>query len=422
MPGISCYVMLKFSFGTEPAMRCVVGKVALIVAIALVVVIGSGLARDEDEWQRIAGAHAFNLVQWEYENLLDKWRYKAMCALNGDCISSIEYRDLVSRYLELEQRIFGLEAEIDRGGTSGSGNTALEAELASLKSETGRLRPVVEEVIESQISSVLAGLGLSFRIRLGGDFDLVFPPVDIAFSQRPNVLIISLRERIELVNTVLLKPDVLPEDRISMEEQVDGLGFSGLATTIGGVATYPSIVPRAVSLETLLSTAAHEWVHQYLAFHPLGRNYWTSYEMRVINETVADIAGDELGRLVYSLFYDGEDLAGAGELPGNGFDFRKAMREIRLAVDDYLASGEIELAELFMEEQRLYLAENGYYIRKLNQAFFAFHGAYGESPASVSPVGEQLRKLREQSSDFREFVTSVSGISSYDDLLKIVGE
>ena len=42
-----------------------------------------------------------------------------------------------------------------------------------------------------------------------------------------------------------------------------------------------------------------------------------------------------------------------------------------------------------MEERRLLMVEHGYPIRVLNQAYFAFHGAYAESPASSSPIGAQ---------------------------------
>jgi hypothetical protein len=39
-------------------------------------------------------------------------------------------------------------------------------------------------------------------------------------------------------------------------------------------------------------------------------------------------------------------------------------------------AGKVELAEEFMEERRQFFWKKGYHIRKLNQAYFAFHGAY----------------------------------------------
>jgi predicted mannosyl-3-phosphoglycerate phosphatase (HAD superfamily) len=92
------------------------------------------------------------------------------------------------------------------------------------------------------------------------------------------------------------------------------------------------------------------------------------------------------------------------------------MRNIRRMVDEYLTRGEVEQAEEFMEAKRRYLAENGYYIRKLNQAYFAFHGAYADSPTSVSPIGTELAELREQSRSLKEFLLGAATITSRRDL------
>jgi len=92
------------------------------------------------------------------------------------------------------------------------------------------------------------------------------------------------------------------------------------------------------------------------------------------------------------------------------------MREIRRAVDSYLAQGEIELAEEFMEQKRLYLASNGYYIRKLNQAYFAFHGTYADKPTSISPIGLELKQLRSQSASLKVFLDTVAGMTSRQEL------
>jgi hypothetical protein len=97
------------------------------------------------------------------------------------------------------------------------------------------------------------------------------------------------------------------------------------------------------------------------------------------------------------------------------------MREIRIAVDNYLAQGEIDQAEAFMEQKQQYLAENGYYIRKLNQAYFAFHGTYADSPTSSSPIGKEISQLREQSASLKDFLDSAAGITSQDELIKKLG-
>ena len=53
-----------------------------------------------------------------------------------------------------------------------------------------------------------------------------------------------------------------------------------------------------------VATAAHEWVHHYLSFYPLGLSYFRSPDLRTMNETVADIAADEVPPRVLERFGD----------------------------------------------------------------------------------------------------------------------
>jgi len=92
------------------------------------------------------------------------------------------------------------------------------------------------------------------------------------------------------------------------------------------------------------------------------------------------------------------------------------MQKIRRAVDNYLADGEIEQAEQFMEDMRQYLASKGHHIRKLNQAYFAFHGVYADSPTSVDPIGLELKELRSRTTSLREFLNTVAVMTSRQDL------
>jgi hypothetical protein len=89
-------------------------------------------------------------------------------------------------------------------------------------------------------------------------------------------------------------------------------------------------------------------------------------------------------------------------------------------VDNYLASGEIEQAEAFMEEKRLYILSQGYYIRRLNQAYFAFYGTSASSPGSVDPIGDTLWELRWKSLNITEFLKITSDIKNIDDLHNLV--
>jgi hypothetical protein len=71
-----------------------------------------------------------------------------------------------------------------------------------------------------------------------------------------------------------------------------------------------------------------------------------------------------------------------------------------------------------MEYQRLYLASQGFYIRKLNQAYFAFYGSYADAPTSVDPIGEEMRALRRQVASPREFLDAASTLTDRTALQK----
>ena len=101
------------------------------------------------------------------------------------------------------------------------------------------------------------------------------------------------------------------------------------------------------------------------------------------------------------------------------FDFYHEMHVTRVQVDELLAQGKIEEAEAYMEERRVEFVKNGYMIRKLNQAYFAFHGAYAEvteGAAGQDPVGPAVRALREQSGSLAAFLKRIAWMNSFEDL------
>ena len=96
------------------------------------------------------------------------------------------------------------------------------------------------------------------------------------------------------------------------------------------------------------------------------------------------------------------------------------MRDVRRQVDDYLAHGQVQSAEKYMQDQRQVLASKGYNIRKLNQAYFAFYGSYADSPTSIDPIGNNLKSLRQQSPTLRDFLEQASGLTSKADLQRML--
>jgi hypothetical protein len=123
----------------------------------------------------------------------------------------------------------------------------------------------------------------------------------------------------------------------------------------------------------------------------------------------------EISSMVYEKYYS-EYENGANQTPESEFDFNQEMREIRKTVDEYLARGEIEKAEEFMGQKQQYLMSMGYYIRKLNQAYFAYEGTYADSPAFISPIGLELKELRSQSASLKYFLNTVSSMTSHQEL------
>ena len=84
-----------------------------------------------------------------------------------------------------------------------------------------------------------------------------------------------------------------------------------------------------------------------------------------------------------------------------------------------LAEGKIEDAEAYMESRRLVFLQHGYLLRKINQAYFAFYGAYADVPggaAGEDPVGPAVRALREQSASLADFINRISWMTSFEQL------
>jgi hypothetical protein len=116
-------------------------------------------------------------------------------------------------------------------------------------------------------------------------------------------LIVSRATASNRIANISIETD-LPSTAVELEMRVDArLDVSSLVVPIGGVGVYPTMVMRTTALDWLLSTIAHEWIHNYLTLRPLGILYDASPELRTMNETTASIAGNEIGRLVMQRFY-----------------------------------------------------------------------------------------------------------------------
>lgn len=342
-------------------------------------------------------------------------------------------REIIVEYMELVNEIQRLEWEIrtiyaDPNTTDPQNKTAeLIARLEQRQKRSRELAPYAEAVIQDQVNSVIVELGLA----VGGQ---AVPPVLYRSTPLPMALIVSPRDVIRQDADISLNPDLSIETQVAMEEQVDrSLNVSSLVVNIGGVGVYPTMVMRTSDLPWLSEVVAHEWIHNYLTLRPLGISYLESPELRTINETVASIAGKEIGRKVLERYYpelvppppvEPKPPETPEEPEPPAFDFRREMHITRIKVDALLAAGKVEEAEAYMEARREVFWNQGYRgLRKLNQAYFAFHGAYADLPvgaAGEDPVGAAVRRFRTQSASLAEFVNRISWITSFTQLEELV--
>jgi hypothetical protein len=96
------------------------------------------------------------------------------------------------------------------------------------------------------------------------------------------------------------------------------------------------------------------------------------------------------------------------------------MRALRVEVEALLADGRTEEAETLMNEKRDEFEAHGHYIRRLNQAYFAFHGFYADTPGSIDPLGPKLQTLFEREGSPGAFVRAVRGVTTREDVDEIL--
>jgi len=394
----------------------------IVTGVLAVSLFGGGCApgQDFDSYLNpIVKPYRFSIARWEIETLLGG-ELAATGEVADDPGQVTEYFALVAQMDSLESTM----AAIASG--NGQGDLAsLEAELEMLAEQKATRQEAVSRIITRQVTETLAQQGIFHPLDRYLGWRVVFPPVNFMLEPPPYLLVVSPRYRIESMREVTLQPNVSLEEIENVEAEVDSLDVSSLVVKLGGFgATYPTLVADEASLRFTIDTAVEEWLHQYLVFKPLGFLYLLdligisrNYEIAVINETLAGIVSKEIGAIVYEKYYaDYENSANQGQAPAPEFDFNREMGEIRKQVDVYLAQGEIEAAEAFMEQKRQYLTSKGHYIRKLNQAYFAFHGAYADKPTSISPIGLELKELRGQSASLGDFLNTVAAMTSRQDL------
>jgi len=408
---------------------------------------------------RLAGKDLFDFVEW----MGDSWLEKAgqITAPAQDYLSDAQRSQFVLDFTQLMNDWRSLEWQVRQVYADASvkdpeaKTQEMRTRRDAIRAEIELRRPTAEAIIQQQIASVLVDEGLD----IGGE---IFPPVAARITPLPYVLVVSPRDEINRADAEALQTGLSVDEADRLETQVlSTTNQSALVVPIGGLAAYPTMILETGDTLWLMQTIAHEWVHNWLYLRPLGYSYLAeSPVIRTINETVASLAGDEIGSKVMRRYYldtlknehpdlvdpkplEAPDLNAIAPPPPqrdpNEFSYNNALYETRIKVEENLAEArrlkaegklteaeaKIIEAENYMEERRQFINSYGYGIRKLNQAFFAFYGAYADQPggaAGSDPTGPSVVALRAYSHSLRQFLDRVSSVLTLGELQKAVAE
>lgn len=411
----------------------------LALAVAVIIAVAGDSPRFTGQTDRVrvyTREIEFDYPNWVWDAAWTKFKQGAIGA--PFVFDRDTNKQIVFEYLQVTQQLLETEAAIEQVyanpdvADKESASSLMRTQRDQLIDRQNQLAPFAEATLQSQITQAFAELGLT----TGGQ---TIPPTLYHISSTPLALIVSPRDHIEQLTNISVLPTLTLDEQISLEDKVaKSLNVSTLVVPIGGVGVYPTMVMETTDLNWTLDTIAHEWTHNYLNLRPLGLNYTTTPELRTMNETTASIVGGEVGKYVLQEYYP-EMVPPTSKvsvvsldqnfLPSHTldnpppFDFRAEMHETRVKADELLAEGKIDEAEAYMEQRRQVFWQNGYLLRKLNQAYFAFHGAYADIPggaAGEDPVGPAVRALREQSDSLADFVNKIAWMTSFEELQEAI--
>jgi hypothetical protein len=384
--------------------------------------------------------HNFDYISWELNAIGDKigqtlfGMHPYLSPEDGSQYVRDYMADLAhAKQLEAEITQIYIDPAIDDPDTASS---ILQAERDALRESLVRQQLTAEAILEGQVATVLVEEGFGVAGQL-------FPPMSMHFTEVPNLLIVSPRDEIRFdisLNLVPLAVDEVTDIETFLDDTYD---VSSLIVPLGGIALYPAMILETTSISYAVEVFAHEWAHHYLFFYPLGLTYFTggdgfASEARTINETTADLFGKVIAEKVLARYYpdltpprlpepvdpDAAVTETITEPDPDRFDFGATMNETRITVDELIAEGKVDEAEAYMESQRELFVANGYNIRKLNQAYFAFFGGYqsGDIPGigGSDPIGPNVQAALYASPTAIDFLLTMRSVTSRDDLVKLV--
>ncbi len=404
-------------------------SVFLLIGLLLftaTVIVSVFFTNSSNSYDRILKGNKQNLIHWEISNFFNKWIHLSTTLFRPE-LSESEKQVKIVKFFELVGLQQSEKSKLEYLIAQNSDQDEIlhiGEEIERIQGQIISITPLVEELLEAKVSKVLSENNI---IDEWGPVH--WPPVDFTFEPGGLLLMTSPVERIFRQREFLLQPNLSLQEQISIENHIEEAhpDTSALVIRIGGVATYPAQIRNTSSLHSALNLISHEWLHHWLIFRPLGKKWFEGGELRTINETVANIFAEEIGDETY-LLITGQKIIREPWIPAtqrsqiivsNQFDYKAEMRRTRQKLEALLSVGSVKDSQIYLEDRRRFFVNQGYNIRKLNNAWFAFYGSYADSGGSISPIESQLRFIRLQSIDLRDFLSKVKQIDEVGQLEKI---
>lgn len=330
-----------------------------------------------------------------------------------------EQRELVETYFALLDERRQLDRAIER---SEADATAV-ARRDEITDELDARRSRVEQILEDQVSWAIFELGIRKHS--------MFPPMEIQFREDPMLLVISERSEIKQVARIRVLDGLSLQEKETLEARIESMGYSAQVFELGGQSTYPSTI-QPCGIRCTLRVIAHEWIHHFRSMHnPIGKV--SDDQSRAIEETIASLMDDSIADTAYRRFYDPDytppERTSQATEPSDpdAFNYTLEMRETYERTVELLEAGRIDEAEAYMDERRDFFEANGRFVRKINQAYFAFRGSYANNPTfsgGRGGVGEKLEAIFNYLDDplrFIELMRNVTNMEELDEVLHKLG-
>jgi len=237
----------------------------------------------------------------------------------------------------------------------------------------------------------------------------LFPKLRFKLDNTPNILIISPTNEIKLTYSILLKQNLTIKEKEIIENKIEKkFNVSAIVLKIGGIAFYPSLIPKDMEHTKIINNTIHEWLHQYFSLYDLGQNIYKDNKMLALNETLVSYISEELAN---NIMINETQSTKIKTKEINSFN--SEIRFTRSITDNLLSKNKIDIAEKFMLSQKNKLNDQGYQIRKINQAYFAFYNSYGNTPQSTNNILSKLKCIRTKNAKLNVFINKLKNINNF---------